>query len=75
MYRKKYFFLNRIKQMIIFIMQGQAETEYQTLHDGQQKGIKLKKFTEEQDLAFFLFLVKKITEINVGNIMCSCDLQ
>lgn len=53
-------------------MQGQAETEYQTLHDGQQKGIKLKKFTEEQDLAISS---KKITEINVGNIMCSCDLQ
>lgn len=61
--------------MIIFIMKGQAETEYQTLHDGQRMGTKLKKFTEVQDLAFSPFLVKKTTEINVGNIMCSCDLQ
>lgn len=40
--------------MIIFIMKVQAETEYQTLHDGQRKmGTKLRKFREEQDLAFF----------------------
>lgn len=45
---KNIFFLNRIRQMNIFIMKGQAETEDQTLHDEQWiLGTKLRKLKEE----------------------------